>query len=118
MKLHDGECRKACTENGRSSPNPAHLTDLYVELIQQPKPPRNQTIAALKRLAKQGVVQLGDNDEIYNLPKLTVMPNIHLVVSMTYLDELEGFANEDGSADTNIGNIELNDNDLSKGDKE
>jgi hypothetical protein len=91
-KLHDVECRRACTENGRSMPSPGALTQAYTELTRREKPPRNLSVQALKRLEKQSVIRLGNIDEASNLPQLTVLPTILTVVNRTFLDELECFA--------------------------
>ena len=104
-KLHDGECRKACTENGRSMPSPGVLMDVFVETTQQEKPNRTKTISSLERLAKQGVIQLGNIDVTSNLPQITVLPTINKVVSSMYLDELERFT--DAARDPQSSELEV-----------
>jgi len=90
-KLHDIECRRACTENGRSMPTPGALIQAYCELTQREKPSRQRTIEALKRLKDQSIIRLGDKDETSDLPQITVLPTILSVVNRTFLEELECF---------------------------
>lgn len=96
-KLHDAESRKACTENGRSKPSPGLLIDAYTQITEREKPKRQETMEALRRLEKQSVIQLGDVDEQFELPMITIMPNIHRVVDSLFLDALDRFAEENST---------------------
>jgi hypothetical protein len=91
-KLHDGECRKACTENGRSTPSEEILLDEYVELTGKPKPTKTETKESLDRLVKQGVIELGDFNPDTELRRITILPSIMRVVNSRFLDELEQFS--------------------------
>jgi len=90
-KLHDGECRKACTENGRSTPSEEILLDEYIELTGKPKPTKTETKESLERLVKQGVIELGDHNPDTELRRITILPSIMRVVNSRFLDELEQF---------------------------
>lgn len=90
-KLHDGECRKACTENGRSKPSEAILLDEYVELTGKPKPSKSETNESLERLRKQGIIELGEYNPNTELRLITILPSIMRVVNTRFLDDLEQF---------------------------
>jgi Domain of unknown function (DUF4194) len=93
-KLHDVECLRACTENGRSMPTPAALIQAYCELTGREKPVRKRTLEALSRLEKQSVIRLGPKEDASELPTITVLPTILAVVNRTFLEELECFAED------------------------
>ncbi|RUO80944.1 hypothetical protein CWI84_02190 [Idiomarina tyrosinivorans] len=91
-KLHDLEARRANTQNGRASPSPGILIDSFIELTGREKPKKVETKAALKRLEESGVIRLGENDKVSELPLIEVLPTIHVVVTDDYLDILKNFA--------------------------
>ena len=94
-KLYDSEARKACIENGRAHPSPALLIDTYVELTGREKPKLSDTLAAFKRLASSGIIVLGEKDEISDLPKITILPTISMVLNEKYIVHLEKFTSKE-----------------------
>lgn len=90
-KMHDEQCRKACSEKGRSRPCLALLLDLYEQVTGQEKPTRSDFLLSIKRLARHGIVQIGDIDEQTSLPKITVLPSISHVVTTEFLDNIDAF---------------------------
>jgi hypothetical protein len=94
-RLHDGECRKACTENGRSSPSEDILLDQYVELTGKDKPKLSETKESLDRLVRYGVIELGSLNPDTELRKITILPSIMRVVNTSFIKDLEAFSVKD-----------------------
>lgn len=95
VKMHDEQSRRACTERGRSTPCLGVLLDLYEQLTGLEKPSRPDVLASLKRIARHGVLFIGDMDEQLNLPKLTVTPAITHLVTSDFLASIESFLQAD-----------------------
>lgn len=91
VKMHDEQSRKACTERGRSTPCLAVLLDLYEQLTGLEKPSRGDFLASIKRIARHGVIHIGDVDEQYNLPTIVVTPAITQLVTPDFIAKLDAF---------------------------
>jgi hypothetical protein len=96
-KMHDHECRKACTENGRSSPSESLLIDEYEALTGKPKPSKAETRDALERLAKCGVIELGAVNSETEIRMITILPSIMKVVNKNFLEELLVYVKTDST---------------------
>ena len=96
-KMHDLECRKARSENGRSQPSEAILLDEYCLATGREKPKPRDTKAALDRLRKVGVIELGKINDLSEMQEITILPSIMRVVNSNYLASLSAFS--DSGAD-------------------
>jgi hypothetical protein len=90
-KMHDLECRKARSENGRTNPSESILLDEYSQITGRDKPKPVETRSALERLAKVGVIELGDINEISEMREIIILPSIMRVVTTSYLESLNAF---------------------------
>lgn len=91
-KMHDLECRKARSENGRTNPSESILLDEYCQTTGREKPKAAETKAALERLAKVGVIELGEMNELSEMREIIILPSIMRVVSSRYLENLNAFS--------------------------
>ena len=98
-KMHDMECRKARSENGRSQPSEAILLDEYCLATGREKPKPRDTKSALDRLRKAGVIELGKVNELSEMQEITILPSIMRVVSANYLTALSAFTDNPASDD-------------------
>ncbi|EII3092563.1 DUF4194 domain-containing protein [Vibrio cholerae] len=87
-KLHDGELRKGCCDEGRTSPSEDLLLDEYERLTGRIKPKSSDTHEALARLAKYGVIELGPKNTETDMRQITILPSIMKVVSQSYIEEM------------------------------
>lgn len=88
-KLHDGELRKGCCDNGRTAPSEELLLDEYERLTGRPKPQKKETYEALARLDRYGVIELGKEKNSKNdMYKITILPSIMNVVSEPFIEEM------------------------------
>ncbi len=101
-KLHDTEARNARTENGRTSPGSEILLDEYTAITGKEKPLQRDAYAALDRLAKYGVIQLGDINPETEMRTITILPSITRVVNQSFLDELALFSGIEDEQDTEL----------------
>ena len=95
-KMHDMECRKACSENGRTKPSEAHLLDEYCAVTGREKPKQADTRAALHRLEKMGIIEQGDKNSETEMLSLTILPSIMRIVTSDFLSSLELFCEKAG----------------------
>ena len=98
-KMHDLVCRKARSENGRTQPSESILLDEYCRSTGREKPKHIETKAALERLAKVGVIDLGEVNDLTEMRRITILPSIMKVVSSNYLDCLTTFCDKDETED-------------------
>jgi hypothetical protein len=98
-KLYDSEARKACIENGRAQPSPSLLIETYMTLTGKEKPKYSDTMAALKLLSSSGIILLGEKDEVSELPTITVLPTISVILSEQYIVLLEQFTQAKNTED-------------------
>lgn len=91
-KMHDLECRKARSENGRTNPSESILLDEYSQITGRDKPKPVETKSALERLAKVGVIELGDINEMSEMREIIILPSIMRVVTSRYLESLNTFS--------------------------
>lgn len=98
-KMHDEQCRKACTENGRSTPCLGLMLDLYVQMTGQEKPSRSDLLLSLKRLSRHGIISVGEIDEQLRLPQVTVLPTITKIVTAEFLANIEIYSGEESTND-------------------
>jgi len=98
-KMHDMESRKARAMGGRTQPNEGVLLDEYRTLTGKDKPKPGEVKAALYRLRRAGVIDLGPINEETEMHQITVLPSITQVVTESYLNDLERFSS-DNAADT------------------
>lgn len=108
-KMHDLECRKARSIDGRTQPGEAVLLDEYSKATGREKPKAKDTKDALTRLRRAGVIELGGVNELTEMQEITILPSIMRVVSNTYLDSLEQFSLEHGDPNTDDGQIDIED---------
>jgi hypothetical protein len=94
-KMHDGEMRKGCVDFGRSKPSATLLLDEYEKLTGKKKPNEKTTKDALARLAKYGIIELGEMDDETKMRQITVLPSIMKVVSETFLEDLKELVSSD-----------------------
>ena len=93
-KMHDLECRKACSDNGRTKPSEAHLLDEYCAVTEREKPKPAETRAALHRLEKMGIIEQGEKNSETQMRSLTILPSIMRVVTSDFLTSLELFCEQ------------------------
>ncbi|WP_257292571.1 DUF4194 domain-containing protein [Endozoicomonas sp. ONNA1] len=93
-KMHDLECRKACSENGRTKPSEAHLLDEYCAVTGREKPKPSETRSALDRLEKMGIIEQGEKNSETEMRSLTILPSIIRVVTGDFLASLELFCDK------------------------
>jgi len=87
-KLHDVELRKGCADYGRTKPSEALLLDEYEKLTGREKPKKQETEAALSRLSRYGVIELGSRNDETEMRQITILPTIMKVVTETWAEEL------------------------------
>lgn len=87
-KLHDGELRKGCCDNGRTNPSEDLLLDEYEKLTGRTKPKPRETYESLVRLAKYGVIELGKKNSETDMRQITILPSIMKVVSESFIEEM------------------------------
>ncbi len=105
-KLHDNEARNARTVNGRTSPSGEILLEEYSTITGKEKPLQRDAYAALERLAKYGVIQLGDINPETEMRIITILPSITRVVNQSFLDELALFTGIDDDPEATLEAIE------------
>ena len=88
-KMHDVECRKARALDGRT--NEDILLDEYRELTGRDKPRPAESKAALQRLRRAGIIELGPISELTEMHEITILPSITRVITESYLTQLENF---------------------------
>lgn len=115
-KMHDLECRKARSENGRTNPSESILLDEYSQITGRDKPKLTETRSALDRLAKVGVIELGDINEMSEMREIIILPSIMRVVTSRYIESLNAFSTTPST--DNDHNVLAVDSDDQSGDDE
>jgi hypothetical protein len=95
VKMHDLECRKARSEHGKTQPNEALLLDEYCAATAREKPKQADARAALERLARLNVIELGAMNEQTEMREITILPSIMRIVTGSYLESLTAFCVSD-----------------------
>lgn len=97
-KLHDGELRKGCCDEGKTSPSEELLLDEYERLTGRVKPKSSEAHESLSRLAKYGVIELGSKSVETDMRKITILPSIMKVVSESFIEEMLNICEVDSEA--------------------